>query len=421
MPRIEIPIAFKDLFKPSRYKAFHGGRGSAKSHSFAGALVLRGVQRPIRWLCAREIQRSLTVSVKKLIEDKIIKFGLTNEYTSTRDMIQGANGTTFLFAGLRTNPESIKSMEGLDGAWVEEANRCSQQSLTLLIPTVRKPDSEIWFSWNRGKASDPVDRMFLGELPPPPDSIVRQVSWRDNPFFPDVLKKEMEWMRSRDVQKWRHIWEGELERHSQAKVFSNFGMQDLDSTLTSNSIPYLGVDWGFSVDPTVLVECYVIDRTLYFSKEIYKVGCEIDDLPALFAGSNPNWINRFEYPGLQSVRDGYRIVADSARPETISYMRRSGFNIVGSKKGPNSIKDGIEFLKSYDIVVHPRCKAIINEMTNYSYKVDPLTEEVLPVIIDLFNHTIDAARYAIETVRRKNNTGTLLHSAPQILKPSQYW
>ncbi len=414
MVKIEIPAVFHPLFSPARYKAFYGGRSSAKSHSFAGALILRGYENPIRWLCAREIQKSLPASVKQLLEDKIQAFGLTKYYTSTRDTIQGVNGTMFLFAGLRTNPESIKSMEGLDGAWVEEAHMVSQQSLTLLIPTVRKPGSEIWFSWNRSRPNDPVDKLFLGGNPPP-DSVIRQVSWRDNPFFPDVLKKEMEWVKRRDRVKWLHVWEGELLQRSQARVFSNWRVDDLDDTISETSVPRLGVDWGFSVDPTVLVECHVIGRTLYFKHEIHQSNCEIDDLPALFAGSGERWSNRFNKPGLQSVRDGYRIVADSARPETISYMRKRGFNIIGARKGSRSVNEGVEFLKSYDIVVHPRCPNVINELTEYSYKTDPLTEEILPVLEDSSNHTIDSARYALEGVRRVNKSRISL-SGPQLVK-----
>lgn len=369
----------------------------------ASALVLKGYEKTTRWLCCREIQRSLASSVKQLLEDKIQLHGLSDSYSSTRESITGQNGTIFLFAGLRTNPDSIKSMEGLDGAWVEEADRCSQQSLNLLIPTIRKPNSEIWFSWNRRNASDPVDNLFLGG-DPPPNSLVKQVSWRDNPFFPDVLRDEMEWLKSRDLEKWRHVWEGELVQRSQARVFSNWRVDDLDGSLSEDSIPRLGADWGFSVDPTVLIECYVLDRTLYFRREVYKVGCEIDDTPALFAGSDPRWSNRFNYPGFDSVRKGFTIVADSARPETISYMRARGFNITKARKGAGSVREGVEFLKSYDIVVHPDCTNFISELDTYGYKIDPLTEEVLPVLVDSYNHGIDAARYALEGTRKSNRS-----------------
>ena len=210
----------------------------------------------------------------------------------------------------------------------------------------------------------------------------------------------MLWLKDRDRELWRHIWEGDLKRRSNATVFSNWRVADLDAEIEKTSVPYLGADWGFAVDPTVLIECYVSGRQLYFKHEIYKVKCEIDDTPALFAGSNPRWTNRFACPGLDSVRRGFKIVADSARPETISFLRKKGFNISRAKKGAGSVAEGVEFLRSYDIVVHPRCTHAIDELTDYSYRTDPLTGDILPVLEDSNNHVIDAARYALEGVRR---------------------
>lgn len=399
----DIPRAFQDLYRTGvRYKAWHGGRGSAKSHSVADYLVSSGVQRRMRFLCAREIQKSLATSVHQLLQDKIRDQGLQGAYTVTRDGIRGPHDTHFLFAGLRTNPDSVKSMEDLDGVWVEEADRCSQGSLDLLTPTMRNPKSELIFTWNRRSAKDPVDKLFLGGMPPP-NSVVRQVNWRDNPFFPRVLYDEMMWLKRRDPDKWRHVWEGEPLQLSEARVFSNWRVDDMDE-LVGAETPRLGADWGFSIDPTVLVECYVVGRTLYFRREAWKVGCEIDETPSLFAGSDdrdpPRWENRHGHPGLASARAGHRIVADSARPETVSYMKKRGFNIASAKKGPGSIMDGIEFMKSHDIVVHPDCKHIEDELATYCFKVDKLTDEVLPVLEDKKNHTIDAARYALEGVRK---------------------
>ncbi len=404
--RVQLPEAFEFLFEPARYKAAHGGRGGAKSHSFASALCIRGKQQKIRWLFAREIQKSITASVKQLLDDKIRVHGLTDHYHSTERSIVGRNGTEFLFAGLRSNPENVKSMEGLDGAWVEEANSVSQTSLNLLTPTIRKDNSEIWFSWNRRSVTDPVDNMFLGDGGPPPRSIVRKVGWRDNPWFPDVLKDEMAWDKGRDHDKWLHVWEGEPVQRSEARVFKNWRVDDLDHMLhTSEAVPRFGADWGFSVDPTVLIRCFLLpNRVLYFRNEAYKVGCEIDETPALFAGDDPQvpprWMNPHSHPGIEdSLRN--MIVADNARPETISYMKRAGFDVRKSIKGAGSVEDGVEFMRSHDIVVHPSCRHVEDELLLYSYKIDPLTDAVLPVLADRNNHTIDACRYAVESARRK--------------------
>lgn len=395
-----------------RYKAFHGGRGSAKSHSVADYLVSTGVQRRMRFLCAREIQKSLSTSVHQLLQDKIAEQGLQSAYHITRDGIHGPHGTHFMFAGLRSNPDSIKSMEDLDGAWVEEADRCSQASLDLLLPTIRKPGSEIIFTWNRRNAADPVDNMFLGGTPPP-NSIVQEVNWRDNPFFPRVLYDEMMWLKGRDRDKWLHVWEGQLLRLSEAHVFRNWREDDLDDMIPEGCAPRLGADWGFATDPTVLVEAYVWGRTLYLRREAWKVRCEIDETPALFVGSDwrdpPRWRNPYGHRGIESARSN-RIVADSARPETISYMQRRGLGIVKARKGPGSVVEGVEFMQSYDIAVHPGCTHIIDELGTYSYKIDTQTEEILPQLKDEKNHTIDACRYALESVRRAKTARVGVHA-----------
>lgn len=377
---------------PIRYRAAYGGRGSGKSHAFAAALVIKARQRPIRVLCAREIQKSIKDSVKRLLDDKIREMGFGQHFRSTDTEIKGTNGSHFVFAGLRSNVESIKSLEGIDIAWVEEATTVSQSSLTNLGPTIRKDGSEIWFTWNPRHENDPVDSMFRLPSGAPPRSIVRRVNWDLNPFFPDVLREDMEWDATRDPDKYRHIWLGEYLRNSEARVFHNWKVEAFETP--SDARFYLGADWGFSVDPTVLVRSYIIGRTLFVDREVYKVGCEIDRTPELFDHLDPE--------NLRMARN-WPITADSARPETIDYMKRHGYTrIKPAKKGSGSVEDGIEFLKSYDIVVHPRCKHMIDELTLYSWKTDPVTDEVLPVLDDKHNHVIDALRYAVEGLRGSN-------------------
>lgn len=407
--RVQTPKKLEPLWttKP-RYVCLHGGRGGSKSHTIADRLVVRGYQERIRWLCAREIQKSLAASSLQLLKDKIEARGLQAHYTVTKEGIVGANGTQFLFAGLRTNPDSVKSMEGLDGAWVEEADRCSQTSLDLLTPTVRKPGSQVYFSFNRSSLKAPVDVMFL-QGAPPPDSFVQQINWRDNPWFPDELRAEMEWMKARDPDKWLHVWEGHPLSRSEAKVFSGlWEIDDLDAEAAAAEGEWrYGADWGFATDPTVLIRCKIMGRTLYISHEAYRVRCEIDDTPALFAGDDPRtwvaeeerWKNPHRHPGVEGAFRGL-ITADSARPETISYMARRGFTIRRAIKGAQSVEEGVEFVKTHRIVVHPRCTHVIDELATYSYKVDKLTDEVLPELADRDNHTIDAIRYAVESERR---------------------
>jgi phage terminase large subunit len=367
----------------ARYFAIKGGRGSGKSRSIASALILRSIQKPMRVLCAREIQKSIRDSVKRLLDDEIDRLGLKSMFSSTDTEIRGANGSLFLFSGLRSNIDSVKSMEGLDICWVEEAQNVSQASLDVLTPTIRKPGSQLYFSWNPKHETDPVDALFGESLPP--KTVKRIVNFDDNPWFPDVLRAEMEYDRGRDPDKYAHVWRGGYLQNSSARVFQNWRVEEFEAP--HDAVHRLGADWGFATDPTTLVRCHIVGRTLYIDYEAFMVGCEIVNTPDLF----------MTVPEAEK----WPIVADSSRPETISHMRKNGFpKIMGAVKGAKSVEEGIEWLKSYDIVVHPRCTHTIDELTFYSFKTDPLTGKVLPVLQDKKNHVIDALRYACEGVRR---------------------
>jgi phage terminase large subunit len=205
-----IPKAFKGLFEPYRYKAAFGGRGSAKSHSFATALVLMAVQRPMRIVCAREIQNSLRESVKQLIEDKIKACGLAAKFDCQDKVTIGANGSRFIYMGMWRNPEAVKSLEGADVFWGEEASAFSERSLRLIRPTMRKPGSELWFSWNPEFEDDPIDKFFRGSQGAPPDTLLMPVGWQDNPFFKDTpLQAEMELDYRNDPAKAANVWGGD--------------------------------------------------------------------------------------------------------------------------------------------------------------------------------------------------------------------
>ena len=205
--KAQMPEAFAGLFEPHRFKVFYGGRGGGKSRSFARALLILGTQRPLRVLCAREIQLSIRDSVKRLLDDEIRRLELGGFYRSTDSEIRGENGTLFLFCGLRSNPEKIKSYEGLTHCWIEEAETVSARSLDLVGPTMRTAGSEIWISFNPDRVTAPVWQRFVVQAPP--GALVRKVGWRDNPWFPEELRKEMEHCRATDPARWAHVWEGE--------------------------------------------------------------------------------------------------------------------------------------------------------------------------------------------------------------------
>ncbi len=401
---IELPEAFGEIFEPYRYKAYYGGRGSGKSWAAVTALILMALQKPIKVLCCREIQKSIKESVKAQLDSRIAEMGFGSFFESLETEIRGANGSRFIFAGLRTNPDSIKSMEGIDIAWVEEAQRVSQRSLDLLIPTIRMPGSEVWFTWNPDAPTDPVDVLFRGENGPPPNALVRQVNWYDNPWFPEELRVEAEWMRERDVDKYLHVYGGGYNLKSEARVFKNWRVEEFEAP--ADALIRYGADWGFAQDPTVLIRSFIKGRELFVDYEAWKVGCEIDHTPTLFRTVPGVWH--------QDADKRPTITADSARPETVSYMRRQGFKILPAIKGPGSLEDGIEFLKSYDIVAHPRCKHLIDELTHYSWKVDDLTGQPLSALEDKNNHTIDALRYAHEAARRAKPKVTFVN-------PTEHW
>ena len=376
---------FAPLLRPARYKGAHGGRGSGKSHFFAEKLVAKAnSQLGLRAVCLREVQKSLKNSVKLLVEDKIRKFGLSDRFEILEAEIRTPGGGVIIFQGMQNHTaDSIKSLEGFDVAWVEEAQSLSQRSLDLLRPTIRKPGSELWFSWNPNKPTDPVDVLLRGEAPPS-DAVVVEVNWDANPWLPDELKSDLEDDRRRDPDKFQHVWQGHYSLNSEARIFRNWVVEPFDTP--ADAIHRFGADWGFAVDPTVLVRCHIEGRKLYVDAEAWQVGCEIDHTPKLFD----------TIPGSRK----FLIRADGARPETVSYMRRQGFKITQALKGKGSVEDGIEFLRSFDIVVHPRCKKVAEELTLYSYKTDPQTGEILPMLEDKNNHTIDALRYALEELRR---------------------
>lgn len=207
LPELEFPEKLQCLFEPARYKVAHGGRGSAKSWSFARALLALGAQRKLRILCTREVQKSIKDSVHKLLSDQIEAIGLGWFYQIQNNEIRGANGTEFLFAGLADHTvESIKSYEGVDVVWVEEAHKVSKRSWDILIPTIRKEGSEIWISLNPELETDETYSRFV--IDPPANSVVVQINYSDNPWFPDVLEQERVDCLRRDPKGYPQIWEG---------------------------------------------------------------------------------------------------------------------------------------------------------------------------------------------------------------------
>ncbi len=231
----ELPKQLEFLKEPHRYKVIYGGRGGAKSWTVARYLLALGVSRTIRVVCAREIRRSLKDSVRRLLIDQIEALGFGAHYSVADEVIKGANGSTFLFAGLKHNVEAIRSHEGVDICWVEEAQGVSRQAWETLIPTIRKEGSEIWVTFNPRDETDETWQRFV--VRPPKDAVVRAVSWRDNGWFSDVLYAECEDLRERDPDAHAHIWEGQCRKAVEGAVYGE-EMARARSEGRLTSVPY---------------------------------------------------------------------------------------------------------------------------------------------------------------------------------------
>ena len=383
---IDIPSKLLPFFTSNkRYNVAYGGRGGSKSWTIALLLLIKALNEKCLILCTREVQNTIRDSVHRLLSGTIYKYNWDSLFDIQKDkIICLRTGAEFIFKGLRHNITEIKSTEGIDHCWIEEAHSISRESLDILLPTIRKENSQFWIIFNPDQENDPVYQEFV--LKERPDSMVIKINYDDNPFFPDVLKKEMEYDKEFNYDKYLHVWEGQIKQLTDSCVFrGKFTVQNFETP--SDVEFYYGADWGFAEDPAAGVRCFIKDRKLYIDYECGGTGVDIDELPQIF-------------DTLPGARDNI-ITADSQRPDTISYMNKQGFVFRSAKKGRGSIEDGIEFLKSFEqIIIHERCVNTIYEFKSYSYKKDRHTDEILPVIVDKDNHWIDSLRYATERIRK---------------------
>lgn len=382
------PRAFVPLLQPRRFKGAKGGRGGAKSHFFCERLVEEMLCEHTRAVCLREVQNSIKDSVKQLIEDKIRLHGLDDQFKTTEHEIRGPNDSLMIFKGLANHTAaSIKSLEGFNRAFVEEAQTVSRRSLDLLTPTIRAPGSELWFAWNPSEATDPVDVHFA-ENEGDPDFECVTVNYWDNPWFPDELRADMERDKLRDPDKYAHVWCGQYRSLSEARVFRNWEVRDVP--VPENVVWFYGVDWGFANDPMAGIKfCLPRPGQLYISDEVFEIGVATERAPIILGAG---------LPGIEK----WPSAADSARPEMIDYCRRHGLpRMRPAIKGPGSVEDGISFLQGLDIMISPRCPNMAAEAKNYAYKTDRQTGLILPVVADAHNHGWDAVRYGSERLHRK--------------------
>ena len=391
-PRWALPL----LQCKKRYLGAKGGRASGKSHFFAESVVERLLIEPdSRIVCIREIQRSLKFSAKQLIEDKIeaLNVGHMFDVQATEIHRRGGNGL-IIFQGMQDHTaDSIKSLEGFDVAFCEEAQSLSARSIELLDPTMRKDGAELWFSWNPRSKDDAVEKLFrendMGYLV--------HVNYTDNPFVPQAMIELAQAALARDPDRYNHVWLGQYESISESQVFYGKWQVDEFEPMQGWDGPYLGVDFGFRPDPLVAIKCWVHDERLYIEKEAYGVGIEIDNTHNFITNHIPEF-------------DRYASRADSAEPKTISYLQRHGFpRMEGVKKWPNSINEGIRFIRGFkSVIIHPSCKGAIDDFRLYSHKLDKLSGDILPDVLDANNHAPDAVRYAIAPLIKAQAAGKMV-------------
>lgn len=413
--KIELPPKLLDVFSHPRgslrYRGAYGGRGSGKSMGFAKMAAVWGVIDSMRIVCTRDLQDSIKQSFHAELKAAIASEPwLERAYDVGEDYLRSRiNDTEFFFKGLRHNIGSIKSMAQIDLCIVEEAEDVPEYSWRALTPTIRAKGSEIWVIWNPRDEGSPVDLRFRGAKPAPRSCIV-EMNYMDNPWFPDELEEDrVDALERFEPEIYANIWEGKYLKASKAAIYYGCYETGFRDTTGWNG-PYLGLDWGFSTDPMAAVRCWISpdERELYVDAEVSEVAVELDDAAKVVCAAIPEAATLV-------------ITADNARPEAISHTakpRRSSDEddpklyamprIAACKKGSGSVEDGISFLKTFRIVVHPRCAKTRNELSEYKYKVDRLSGAITRDIVDANNHIMDALRYAVESIMRDRKQARLL-------------
>lgn len=401
LPPKLVPVFSKPLGSV-RYRWAYGGRGSAKTRSFALMTAVFGYQKGASGesgviLCAREFMNSLEESSMEEVKQAIRSVDwLAAYYEIGEKYIRSKDGRiSYAFAGLRHNLDSLKSKANIFLCWIDEAEGVSDMAYSKLLPTIRGHGSEVWVTWNPESEGSPTDVRFRRKPPKESDGIGCEMNYNDNPWFPKVLEGERLADQERlDQNMYAWIWEGAYLVNSERQVLAGkVTIKEFTPTKEFGD-PYHGMDFGFAKDPTTAVRVYVHDDCLWVYQEAGKVGLDIDKTSQFI---------RERIPFIEN----FPVRADSARPETISYLQRHGIpKMVSVKKWSGSVDDGVMHLRGYrEIIIHPQCQNTIRESRLYSYKIDKMGE-ILRAIEDNHNHYIDAIRYAITPFikRRKQRT-----------------
>jgi len=399
--RIEIPQKLLPLFQPKRYKVIHGGRGSAKSWSVARALVSIGATKPIRVLCARETQKSIQESVHRLLKDQIESLGLDQFYTIQENKILGTNGTEFTFAGIRQQGVfNLKSYEGTDICWVEEAQVVTKKSWDVLIPTIRKPGSEIWVTFNPELDTDETFSRFV--VRPPEESVIIEMNWQDNPWFPPELDKERRQWLDRDPVGYLTTWEGKCRPAVEGAIYAN----EIEATQREGRIravpydPQLKVhtvwDLGWNDSMSIICVQRVASevRVIDYIEDSHRT---VDSYVMQLQERKWNW-------GTDYIpHDGAHRDFKSGK-STQELLQTLGRNVQVLARG--NPEEGIRLAR----MIFPRtyfdadrCTELVNHLKRYRRQINQVTQEAGAPLHDEHSHAADAFRYLAQSLEMMNN------------------
>ena len=380
---IEIPQEFKPLFDNDwREAGVYGGRYSLKSHTVARFLLIRAREKKTRVACFREFQSSIAESSHQLLSELISQYELIDFKVTNNAIINTVNGSDFIFKGLWNNEQSIKSIEGIDIAWVEEAQTVSTRSIEVLTPTVRKPDSKIIYTYNRLLEDDPIHVRLIVEGRP--NTLIINVNYHiaiKYKMLPDVIFKEIEDDKKNRPGLYKHKWLGE-PNNMERKIYKDWAI--IDELPHEARLERVGLDFGYSNDPSSIVEICKYNGGFILNEKTYQKGLSNRQLADI----------------LKTIEGNPLIIADSAEPKSIDEIMGYGINIQGCVKGKDSVKQGIQYVQDQKISITKRSINIVKEYRNYLWEIDK-EGKIINKPEHQFSHSMDAIRYGLDSYRPK--------------------
>lgn len=408
---LNVPEVLEPLLAQNRYKGAYGGRGGAKSHFFAGLMIFRCRAKKTRAVCIREVQNTIRDSVRQLLIDKIVAMGLEPHFEILESEIRGKNGSLIVFRGMQAyNAANIKSLEDFDIAWVEEAQTLSQHSLDLLRPTIRKEASELWFGWNPRHDTDPVDKFFRGG--DKRDGMISvPVSWRDNPWFPDVLRQEMLDDYEADPEKAEYVWGGGYELVTEASYYGKLIAQaERDGRI--GDYPYdpskapIITSWDLGVDDYTAIVFWQVDGLVPTVVDFYEasnVGNEIVDyaMPELLSDIPKAAAQLIELGRDRPFRYGNHLLPHDIKVrEWGSGGKQRSLTLMGQGVKPlkvgvaanpadriNAVRALLPYMRFNDT---PRVRVLISHLRRYSRKFNQTLGLYMGELHDEHSHAADA-------------------------------